>query len=56
MEENEKTWERENKKFSIIINIINYIPFLIIAIISYLPKMEDQETVERMKYYDFLNN
>ena len=40
-------WERENDKFSLIINIINGTTFLIITIINCLHKMEDQETVER---------
>ena len=43
MKENEEMWERENENFSIIFNIINCIPFLIIATISCHPKMEDRD-------------
>ena len=43
MEEDEKMLERENKKFSIITNIINCISFFIITIINCLQKMKEQE-------------
>ena len=43
-----KRCERENERFSLIINIINCMPFFIITIINCLQKMgEDQETVGR---------
>ena len=48
MEEDEEMWERENENFSLIINIINYMHFLIITINNCLQKMgEDQDTIER---------
>ena len=48
MEEDEEMWERENEKFSLIINIINYMYFLIITTINCLQKMgENQETIGR---------